>query len=79
MAVPPEDLQPLSSAQLGIWFESFLSDPKPSHNIGELVEIHGTINLCALERSSNEKWKTLNATGKVNTSQSNEASENQEF
>jgi hypothetical protein len=61
MAVSPEDLQPLSSAQLGIWFESFLSDPKR----------------CSIR--SNEKWKTLNATAKVNTSQSNEASENQEF
>jgi len=37
-----EDL-PLSFAQLGIWFERQFYSSEPSHNVGELVEISGSV------------------------------------
>src|SRR6266436_7787754 len=51
MAKSREDFRPLSSVQLGIWFESTLSDPKPSHNIGEKVDILGPISVPAFEEA----------------------------
>src|SRR5215475_8098229 len=49
--VKSRDFRPLSSMQLGIWFESTLSDPKPCHNIGEMVDILGPISVSAFEEA----------------------------
>ncbi|MFC5326155.1 condensation domain-containing protein, partial [Bradyrhizobium oligotrophicum] len=45
------DFRPLSSMQLGIWFESTLSDPQPCENIGEMVEICGPVSVPAFREA----------------------------
>ncbi|SCX74105.1 amino acid adenylation domain-containing protein/natural product biosynthesis luciferase-like monooxygenase domain-containing protein [Variovorax sp. EL159] len=44
MVSPHSNDWPLSLAQLGVWFERQFYANKPSHNIGELTEIHGAID-----------------------------------
>lgn len=40
----PADGWPLSSAQLGLWFERQFYPSHPSHNVGEYIEIAGALN-----------------------------------
>jgi natural product biosynthesis luciferase-like monooxygenase protein/amino acid adenylation domain-containing protein len=44
MVSPHSNDWPLSLAQLGVWFERQFYANKPSHNIGELTEIHGAVD-----------------------------------
>ncbi|MDQ0610861.1 natural product biosynthesis luciferase-like monooxygenase protein/amino acid adenylation domain-containing protein [Variovorax sp. W1I1] len=44
MASFPADGWPLSSAQLGLWFERQFYPSLPSHNVGEYIEIAGAVN-----------------------------------
>jgi natural product biosynthesis luciferase-like monooxygenase protein/amino acid adenylation domain-containing protein len=44
MISSPANDWPLSAAQLGIWFEHQTYSNKPSHNVGEIVEISGAID-----------------------------------
>ncbi len=51
MGAPAGKPQPLSSAQLGIWFAQKLNPDSPAYNIGEYVEIDGPIVLPLFERA----------------------------
>jgi hypothetical protein len=41
----------LSAAQLGIWFAQRINPSSPAYNIGEYIEIHGSIDPAMFERA----------------------------
>src|SRR5437870_7923206 len=41
----------LSTAQLGIWFAQQLNPSSPAYNIGEYLEIHGSVDAVSFERA----------------------------
>src|SRR5215216_668238 len=45
------DELPLSSAQLGIWFAQRLDPTSPAYNIGEYIEIHGSVDPLRFEQA----------------------------
>jgi len=45
MVSTPADGWPLSFAQLGLWFERQFYPSHPSHNVGEYIEIAGSLNV----------------------------------
>src|SRR5712691_4529399 len=46
-----EDALPLSTAQLGIWFAQQIAPSSPAYNIGEYIEIHGSIDPLLFEQA----------------------------
>ncbi|MGZ8372938.1 MAG: condensation domain-containing protein, partial [Rhodoplanes sp.] len=46
-----ENMFPLSSAQLGIWFAQQINPSSPRFNFGEYVELNGRIDPALFERA----------------------------
>src|SRR5262245_8812228 len=49
--VQNNDVFRLSAAQLGIWFAQQLNPSSPAYNIGEYIEIHGSVDPVLFERA----------------------------
>jgi len=49
--VQNNDMFGLSAAQLGIWFAQRLNPSTPAYNIGEYIEIHGSVDPILFERA----------------------------